>query len=201
MRDRIMEAALECLREHGVRGTTTKSVAARAGVAEGSIYNHFANRSELIAETFGLATQGIRRHADGLAHLVGKNTVEQNLVSLIEEAIEFLRDIAPIAGSLLGDAEIRARFTGGTISVEDGRPLTPLTGVEELAAYLEREHEHGRLDARESWVGCASMLIGACMSYVYAELFSPAGIAALLPKGENSARGYANAVVRSFLDS
>ncbi|MGI5271461.1 TetR/AcrR family transcriptional regulator [Nonomuraea sp. CA-218870] len=198
MRDRIVAAALACMREHGVRGTTTKMVARRAGVSEGSIYNHFTNRSELIVDAFGLATQAIRQRTHGLGQLVGVNTVEENVVTLMEAAIAFLRDVAPIAGSVMGDAELRSWFTEGTVPDPEGRPLTPLTGVAELADYLQREHQAGRLPAHGSWVACASMLIGACLHYVYLELLSPSGIAGVLPPEEGSARAYARTVVRTL---
>ena len=198
MRERIVEAALECMREHGVRGTTTKIVARRAGVSEGSIYNHFTNRSELIVEAFGLATRAIRQHARRLQQLVGTNTVEENLVTLMEAVIEFLREIAPIAGSVLGDSELRSWFTEGKAPDPEGQPLTPLTGVVELSEYLEREHQAGRLPERGSWVACATMLIGACLNYVYLELLSSSGIASVLSDGEVSPRAYARAVVHTL---
>lgn len=195
MHDRIVEAALECMREHGVRGTTTRIVARRAGVSEGSIYNHFTNRSELVVEAFGLATQSIRHHASGLGQVVGTRTVGENLVTLMEAVIGFFREIAPIVGSILGDPELRSWFTGRNVPSPEGDLLTPLTGVNELSEYLEREHRAGRLTERTSWAACATMIIGACLHYVYLELLSPAGLAGALPDGENSDRSYARAVV------
>lgn len=200
MHDRIVEAALECMREHGVRGTTTKIVARHAGVSEGSIYNHFTNRSELIVEAFGLATKAMRHHASGLEQLVGTKTVEENLVTLMEAVIEFFGQIAPIVGSVLGDPELRSWFTEGKVPDREGQPLTPLTGVVELSKYLEREHQVGRLPGRGSWVACATMLIGACLHYVYLELLSPSGIADVLPGGQNSAARYAHAVVHTLFN-
>lgn len=200
MHDRIVEAALECMRERGVRGTTTKIVARRAGVSEGSIYNHFTNRSELIVEAFGLATQAIRHHASGLGQIVGTKTVEENLVTLMEAIIEFFREIAPIVGSVLGDPELRSWFTDGKVLSPEGRPLTPLTGINELSEYLKREHQAGRLTERASWVPCATMIIGACLHYVYLELLSPSGPAGALPDGENSDRSYVQAIVRTLFN-
>ncbi|GAA4512577.1 TetR/AcrR family transcriptional regulator [Brevibacterium yomogidense] len=198
MRDRILAAALECMREHGVGATTTKNVARRAGVSEGSIYNHFSNRSELIIEAFGDATSAIRHRAIGLKQLVGTNSVEENVVELMEAIIEFLREIAPIAGSVIGDIELRSWFTDEPAMSSAGQRLTPLNGVVELSDYLEREHEQGRLRERDSWVVCASMLIGACMQYVYLELLSPSGSASIFTMDENSVHEYARTVVRTL---
>jgi AcrR family transcriptional regulator len=198
MQDRIIRAALECMREHGVRATTTKMIARQAGVSEGSIYNHFTNRSELIVSAFAVATQEIRHHAEGLERLVGKNTVAENLVSLAEAIIGFFRGLTPIVGSILGDPELRSWFTDGDVRDLTDRPLTPLTGVVGVAAYLEREHAAGRLPGRDSWPVVAAMLIGACQQYVYLELLSPAGIHDVAPHVISPA-DYAREVVHALL--
>jgi AcrR family transcriptional regulator len=59
----ILDAAEELAAEVGVPGTNLQAVARRAGVAVGTIYNHFEDRSELFAELFA------RRRAELLATL------------------------------------------------------------------------------------------------------------------------------------
>lgn len=186
------------MREHGVRHTTTKLVARRAGVSEGSIYNHFANRSALIVEAFALATRSIRQRAQSLDQLVGEHTVEENLVALMEAIIEFFREIMPVVGSILGDPQLRSWFTDAEVSGPDGRPLTPLTGVVEVSRYLEQEQLRGRLPKRNSWPAAAAMLIGACLQYVYLEALSPTGMHSVLPQGAPA--DYAREVVRTLFD-
>jgi AcrR family transcriptional regulator len=46
---RILDAALECLADHGYAGTTTTVVAERAGVSRGAQLHHFRTRAELVA--------------------------------------------------------------------------------------------------------------------------------------------------------
>ncbi len=48
-RERLLDAALECLAEHGWAGTTTARVAERAGVSRGAQLHHFPTRQELVA--------------------------------------------------------------------------------------------------------------------------------------------------------
>ncbi|WP_106179058.1 TetR/AcrR family transcriptional regulator [Prauserella shujinwangii] len=50
----ILDAALELLAEHGYAGCSMAAVAARAGVATGSVYRHFPGKAELVAELFRL---------------------------------------------------------------------------------------------------------------------------------------------------
>jgi len=51
-RKRIIDAAIELLADSGYAGCSISAVSARAGVSTGTVYNHFAGKSELVAEVF-----------------------------------------------------------------------------------------------------------------------------------------------------
>jgi AcrR family transcriptional regulator len=48
-RDRILDAAVACFASRGFAGTTTREVAARAGITEAGLYRHFASKEALYA--------------------------------------------------------------------------------------------------------------------------------------------------------
>lgn len=48
----IFESALDLIREHGFHGAPVSQVAARAGVAAGTIYHYFQGKDELIRELY-----------------------------------------------------------------------------------------------------------------------------------------------------
>ncbi len=48
MRQRLMEATIECLVEHGWTGTTTTVVSQRAGVSRGAQLHHFPSKHDLV---------------------------------------------------------------------------------------------------------------------------------------------------------
>jgi AcrR family transcriptional regulator len=54
VRDSLLEAAEQAIVEDGVEAANLQSIARRAGVAVGTIYNHFADRQELLRELFGM---------------------------------------------------------------------------------------------------------------------------------------------------
>ncbi|MBQ1048998.1 TetR/AcrR family transcriptional regulator [Micromonospora sp. C51] len=56
-RERIVAAAIGILAEHGYAGCSVAAVAARAGVATGSVYRHFPAKADLFAEVFRSASQ------------------------------------------------------------------------------------------------------------------------------------------------
>jgi AcrR family transcriptional regulator len=51
-RERLLQAATELYGTEGFLGTTTPMLAARAGVAEGTIYRHFTSKDHLLNEAF-----------------------------------------------------------------------------------------------------------------------------------------------------
>ena len=56
VRERIAEAALAQLAEGGYASASVQAVAARAGVATGSVYRHFPSKAELFTEVFRRAS-------------------------------------------------------------------------------------------------------------------------------------------------
>lgn len=54
-RDRILKAAQRLFARQGYDGTTTRDLAVAAGVAEGTLFRHFANKKAILIE---VATQG-----------------------------------------------------------------------------------------------------------------------------------------------
>lgn len=57
-REVILAAAIAVLTEHGYRGCSVAAVATRAGVATGTVYKHFASKSELVGEVFDKVVSG-----------------------------------------------------------------------------------------------------------------------------------------------
>lgn len=77
VRKRIVDAAVTQLAEGGYASATVQVVAARAGVATGTVYRHFPSKAELFAEVFRRAS---KREMDVLAHAVepdGRPVVER----------------------------------------------------------------------------------------------------------------------------
>lgn len=73
-RNRIIDATLDVIREHGVAGASYRRIAAQADVPLGSMTYHFKNSEELLAEA--LARVGEEISTDYERELQGVKTIE-----------------------------------------------------------------------------------------------------------------------------
>lgn len=67
-RQKLLRAALELYTAAGFRDTTTPAIAARAGVAEGTIYRHFSGKEDLLNAVYRAAQRwavGVITEAEG----------------------------------------------------------------------------------------------------------------------------------------
>ncbi len=72
--DKILIAAQTLFARHGYDGTTTKELAEKAGIAEGTLFRHFTNKKAILVE---VATQGwIELLTDLLTELSGMANYE-----------------------------------------------------------------------------------------------------------------------------
>jgi AcrR family transcriptional regulator len=82
-RETILAAAKACFARHGFAGTTTKSVAAAAGISEALLFKHFSSKSALYAEILDEACE-----ADpDLQRLQALEPSAETLVFLVREMV------------------------------------------------------------------------------------------------------------------
>lgn len=81
-RDRIIDAAIDCIAELGVAGTSHRKVAERADVPLGSMTYHFANMDELLVEAFARFARSI---ADAFtAKMIAARTADEALAGIVK---------------------------------------------------------------------------------------------------------------------
>jgi AcrR family transcriptional regulator len=81
-RGRIIAAAVELVRTRGYGGCTVSAVASRAGIASGTVYNHFAGKTDLLAEVFRAV---VGREVDAVhAAVASGGTIVERTVAVVE---------------------------------------------------------------------------------------------------------------------
>jgi AcrR family transcriptional regulator len=195
MRERIVTAAVRVMAERGVTNTTTKEIAREAGVSEGSLYNHFENKTALFGAAFGLVASGIRSAMQDLVTAVGQATLEDNLARFIATAVGFYGDLLPMAGSVLADREVLGwlQRTGRAAGLSQGHAA--------LVGYLQAEQETGRLGPQAQPAFLAAALLGSCQHRAFATLLAGPAAPKAPPGLDAGADEYARQVVRTLLNS
>jgi AcrR family transcriptional regulator len=85
-RERILGSAVDLFAEHGYDGTSVSQVIARAGVAKGGFYHHFASKEALLYEVYG---DLIGRQLAGMDEILARGLPPaETLRALIADLIE-----------------------------------------------------------------------------------------------------------------
>ena len=99
-RQRLFVAAVDLIAEQGFSATTVDDIAARAGVAKGTVYYNFQSKTvlfeELLRHGIGLLTADFRAAVDGLPPL-------EALGALVRAQLEYIRRYRAFAQLLLSE--------------------------------------------------------------------------------------------------
>lgn len=169
LRRRIVDAADLVIRDRGLSGATTREIARAAGCAEGSIYVHFADKTDLVIAVVTEREPHFAKVLE-LPGKAGEASVEDNLAAWLEELLELFRDNLPIFLAVLGDRAVLARFTERLQERRTG----PFAVVGAAAAYLTSEQELGRVRASADPRIVAALLVGAGRDYGLAGILAGA---------------------------
>lgn len=154
-RERILDAAAEVLRAHGIAATTTRAIARAAGCSEGLLYKHFADKHEIF---LAVLSERMPRLSDP-ASLVGQATVPANLQTLVGQLIDFYVQSFPMSASLFGTPSLRDAHRGG-VGRHGGGPDRPALLMK---AYLDAEVAAARLSSSIDTEALGRVLTGAAL--------------------------------------
>jgi AcrR family transcriptional regulator len=167
---RIVEATKHILESKGLSVATTRAIAKEAQCAEGSLYNHFKNRADLLLAVFRESVPRFSDALNSLAFRVGEETVEENLKTVFLEFLPFYRQVAPLMGSLFSELELLADYQRSLSTSGKG----PRTSQDQLAAYLKAEQRLGRVSASANVEFCSEIILGSCFQRAFREKFMEA---------------------------
>jgi AcrR family transcriptional regulator len=109
-RRRLVDAAERVLRAKGLARATTKEIAREAGLAEGTLYLHFADKLDLIRAVQEKLLPPFIELLLQLPARAGTRTVEANLTEVAEQALVLYRDLLLVGSGLFADPELLERF-------------------------------------------------------------------------------------------
>lgn len=138
-RERILEAALAVLREHGYAGFRTEAVALEAGVSRGAMLHHYPKKTDLVIATCEyLYSQLVTASFQRLGTVSG---LDETMDAILADAREFFLgkyflQVLDLIVSAVNEADIRADIL--EISRRNREPVERAWS-EQLAQYLPTE--------------------------------------------------------------
>jgi AcrR family transcriptional regulator len=161
-RERILDAAAEVMREHGVAHATTKQIARAAGYSEALLYKHFHDKEDILLHVLQERMPTFTATA-----AAGKATVESNLVAVAHSALRFYRQAFPMMASMVAQPRLMA-IVRDSLAKYGAGPQHPVTA---LASYLTAEQTFGRVSASANPHTIAALLLGACFQQAFLRYF------------------------------
>ncbi|MEV5571033.1 helix-turn-helix domain-containing protein [Spirillospora sp. NPDC052269] len=153
LRDHLVATAERLIAERGMADLTVRAIARAAGVADGVLYNHFADKDELLAEAWWARIRAVEQSLPALP-VPGEGTVADGVRAHLAYGLGFHQAVMPGMSTLLVRPEFLARIAAAHPPAEDWR--------DRLLAWLRAERDLGRIAASAPVDAVAAMIVGVC---------------------------------------
>jgi AcrR family transcriptional regulator len=135
-REEILKATLDLLRERGIARLTTRKVAERAGVSEGSIFYHFVDRPGLLKAVFENSLDPLKSLS--VASYAGDD-IRAALTGFSRAITEFLDSGLDVLIAAQADTDLR----GVVVDFLDVNDYGPHRGIAGIGHFLARQQAAG----------------------------------------------------------
>jgi AcrR family transcriptional regulator len=186
--ERLLEVARQVFLELGIRATTSE-VAARAGIAEGTIFHRFKSKEELFRAAMNFDPDAALALVERLLSGAGAGDLRQTLVEFAERFMDFGRVAMPVM--MMSWSNPESQLCAERSSERSSRYERTLAA---LNAFFDIEMNAGRLRRAEPEV-MSRVLIGSLHHFCMIELF------AAEPRSRLSHHEFAEQVVDLLLAS
>jgi len=186
-RERLLEIAREVFLELGIQATTAE-VAARAGVAEGTIFLRFKSKADLFRAAMQFDPDQALAFVEGLPARAGEPDLRATLVDFAEKFLRLGRVAVPVMMMTWSNPE-----QPGCAERSPERAQRYRRAITALCRFFELELASGRLQQGDPEV-LGRMLMGSLHHFVMGEVFAG-------PVGRLNAAEFAGQVVDVLLRS
>ncbi len=159
LREHLVEAVDQLLEREPIHGLTTRAIAHHAGVADGALYNHFDDKSELVIEALVRRFGRLVARLEASVPAAGEGSVTANVQGFARSLVRLNAEAIGIGAGLLADHELLHRFWAEIHRAPFGieRLRRPLAG------YLAAERERGRIVEDADIDALVTLVFGACV--------------------------------------
>jgi AcrR family transcriptional regulator len=150
-REEILRATLALIRERGMAKLTTREVAERAGVSEGSVFYHFEDRFGLLKAVFEQSLEPLH-----ISALESGDGDLRSTVTKVSEGIErFLTASLDVMMAAQSDAELRDSLHAFMLASDYG----PHRGIAGIGVFIAAKQEAGAVRADVNPSVIASIIV------------------------------------------
>ena len=167
MRHRILDAAERVLRREGLGGVTTRLIAREVGCAEGTLYVHFLDRTQLLLAILDERFPPWGEHLRLLTSRVGHRTVRANLTDVTRTAMGFYDNVMPLICSLFAEPELLPPYRKALSQRQVGPNFAQVV----IDDYLRAEQKGGRVDPTADAAAAATALLGGAWFRMFTKHF------------------------------
>jgi AcrR family transcriptional regulator len=169
LRRHLIVVTQHLLEAHGLTGLTTRQIAREAQVADGVLYNHFANKDDLVLTALGeRATELIGAFRASIPE-PGSATLEENVTTLAQATLDLYAGTVPLVTGLFGQERLLHGFFAGVHGVQGMQ-----TVFAAVVEYVRDEQTLRRASDDVDPVAIAELLFGACQLRALVALMGPA---------------------------
>jgi len=156
-RTAILDAAEDLAHTVGLVRVTTKAVASAAGCSEASIYYHFRDRADLLAEVVAGRLEQLSSELAAL-QMPKEGDTTARLTALIEAVAAAYSQLIGLSSPLLADPEVLGRFRA--VLEEHSVSLHGMQAT--VADRISQEQQAGRLRSDVDPIMVALLIAGTC---------------------------------------
>jgi AcrR family transcriptional regulator len=173
LRDHLITTAARLIEQRGGAGIGVRDIAREAQVADGVLYNYFADKEDLLANALLAHVGSVMTGLPGMPE-PGSGTVAENLASFIETGLEVLGRVTPAFAGMVSQPGVLSRFHamvggdaafGASADAEDSSEPPGEPSGEGLPAiltgYLRAEQRLARVDAAADIDAAVVLIVGA----------------------------------------
>jgi AcrR family transcriptional regulator len=166
---KILEAAVRLFAQKGYSASSTSEIAKTAGVSEGTIFNYFKTKKELLHGLLVPLTDRVLRPFVLAANPQGEREMEEMLYDLMVDQVQLIENNLPLVKAMTVEAAFHPELLAPL-------KLTILQAVKSMVALINEEQERGHfrddVDPTRAMRVFLSLLLGyVLMRHAFDDVF------------------------------
>ena len=160
LREHLVEAVDELLEREPIHGLTTRVIAHHAGVADGALYNHFDDKSELVIEALVRRFGRLVVRLEASVPAAGEGSVTANVQGFARSLVRLNAEAIGIGAGLLADHDAAPPVLGRDPPGAVRHRAAPAAARRTTS---RRERERGRIVEDVDIDALVTLVFGACV--------------------------------------